>query len=74
MVADTIFHSKSDLNLYDAMAYYRLSKEDGEGEVSDSISNQRKLIHAYVENHPNITLIEEAYDDGYTGTNFAEVR
>ena len=70
MVADTIFHSKSDLNLYDAMAYYRLSKEDGEGEVSDSISNQRKLIHAYVENHPNITLIEEAYDDGYTGTNF----
>ncbi len=55
---------------YHAMAYYRLSKDAGAGHESDSISNQRKLIHAYVEKHPGITLAEESYDDGYTGTNY----
>lgn len=68
----------SDLEEYKAMAYYRLSKDDKnedkatdcESKVSDSILNQRKLVHAYLKNHPNITLVDEAYDDGYTGTNF----
>ncbi len=55
---------------YNAMAYYRLSKDDGAGHESDSITNQRKLIHAYVGKHPCITLAGEAYDDGYTGTNY----
>lgn len=56
-----------------AIAYYRLSKEaekktaDNE---SDSISNQRKLVHAFLEHNPNITLVGEEYDDGYTGTNY----
>lgn len=53
-----------------AIAYYRLSKDDGSGHISDSIENQRKLIHSYLENHPNIHLVEEADDDGYTGTNY----
>ncbi len=61
---------QSDLDLYNAMAYYRLSKDAGVGHESDSISNQRKLIHAYVAKHPGITLVDEAYDDGYTGTNY----
>ena len=68
----------SDLEEYKAMAYYRLSKDDknedriadSEGKISDSILNQRKLVHAYLQNHPNITLVDEAYDDGYTGTNY----
>lgn len=68
----------SDLEEYKAMAYYRLSKDDknedriadSEGKISDSILNQRKLVHAYLRNHPNITLVDEAYDDGYTGTNY----
>lgn len=60
----------SDSEVYDAMAYYRLSKYDGAVHESDSITNQRKLIHAYLENNHNINLIDEAYDDGYTGTNF----
>ena len=61
---------QSDLDLYNAMAYYRLSKDSGVGHESDSISNQRKLIHAYVAKHPGISLVDEAYDDGYTGTNY----
>ena len=70
MVANTICQSNPDIDIYEAMAYYRLSKDDGAGQVSDSLSNQRKLIRAYVDNHPNIKLVDEAYDDGYTGTNF----
>ncbi|NBK78580.1 recombinase [bacterium D16-76] len=53
-----------------AMAYYRLSKDDGNAHESDSIQNQRKLIHAYLQNHPYMELVDEAYDDGYTGTNY----
>lgn len=53
-----------------AMAYYRLSKDDGNIHESDSIQNQRKLIHAYLQEHPYMELVDEAYDDGYTGTNY----
>ena len=67
-----------DVEEYRAMAYYRLSKDDknedrsrdSKGEISDSILNQRKLVHAYLQNHPGITLVDEAYDDGYSGTNY----
>ena len=62
---------ETDGTIYNAFAYYRLSKEDGKKNAeSDSIGNQRKLIHEYVSKHPNIVLIGEAYDDGYTGTNY----
>lgn len=70
MFVNTDTQMKSDLESYNAMAYYRLSKEDGSHHESDSISNQRKLIHAFLENNQNIKLVDEAYDDGYTGTNF----
>lgn len=56
---------------YLAIAYYRLSKIDrNKTQESDSIANQRKLIQAYLGKHPNIALVDEAYDDGYTGTNY----
>ena len=57
-------------DVYVAMAYYRLSKDDGTKHESDSIANQRVLIHEYVKQNPNIKLVDEAYDDGYTGTNY----
>lgn len=50
--------------------YGRLSKEDGDKIESDSIKNQRDLIHAYVSQHEDLELVMEGYDDGYTGTNF----
>jgi len=56
--------------IYDAIAYYRLSKDDGRSHESDSIANQRVLIHEYAKQNPNIRLVDEAYDDGYTGTNY----
>lgn len=57
--------------IYHAVAYYRLSKEDSrKATVSDSIENQRKLVMNYVEQNPNINIVKELYDDGYTGTNY----
>ena len=47
-----------DSEQYDAIAYYRLSKDDGAKRESDSIANKRKLSGAFVENNPHINLIE----------------
>ena len=61
---------------YKAAIYLRLSKEDGDfsfsGEKleSDSISNQRLLIMDYLKQHPEITVVKEYCDDGFTGANF----
>lgn len=54
--------------------YYRLSREDGDKRESDSISNQRNLLQSYLKQHSDISFIQEYVDDGYSGTNFAEVR
>lgn len=62
--------------MYRAADYLRLSKEDGDSsfsakkQESDSISSQRALIEGYVAKCPDIELVAEYVDDGYTGTNF----
>ena len=61
---------------YKAAVYLRLSKEDGDFSFSkdksesDSISNQRLLIMDYLKSRPEITVVREYCDDGYTGANF----
>ncbi len=55
--------------------YYRLSLRDGdkkEEDVSNSIENQKKLLHSYVHSNKEFTGYEiiEFTDDGYSGTNF----
>lgn len=52
--------------------YFRLSLEDEREGESDSISNQRKLVDAFIEAQDNLRYMEsiELVDDGYTGTNF----
>ena len=62
--------SRTGEDCYEAIAYYRLSRDDGKEHESDSIANQRALIREYLKTHPNIRLAEEAFDDGYTGTNY----
>ena len=55
--------------------YIRLSLADGDlgngKDESNSISNQRNLLHQYIENHPEFSdwTVQEFVDDGYTGTN-----
>ena len=60
------FNQKSIL----AADYLRLSREDGDKLESDSIRNQRSLINDFVKQHPEIKLVDEYVDDGYSGTNF----
>ncbi len=62
--------------MYRAADYLRLSQEDGDSsfsakkQESNSISSQRELIQGYVAKCPDIELVAEFADDGYTGTNF----
>lgn len=53
-----------------AAAYLRLSIEDGDKAESNSIGNQRELIQNFVAERPELHLVGEYADDGYTGTNF----
>lgn len=56
--------------LYKAALYIRLSKEDGGKQESNSISNQRDLIYAFLKDKPEIQVCEEKIDDGYSGIDF----
>ena len=56
--------------IYYAVAYLRLSSEDGDKGESNSITNQKKLIQEYVSKSKDIKLVGEFQDDGFTGTNF----
>lgn len=57
-------------NLWRAGLYVRLSREDGDKEESDSISNQRSLLQAFINLENDIELHDIYIDDGYSGTNF----
>ena len=57
--------------IYNAAAYIRLSREDGNKfEESNSVKNQRDLINEFVNNQDDISIYEYYVDDGKTGTNF----
>ena len=55
---------------YNVAMYLRLSKDDGDNVESESITNQRKIITEYIDEHPEMKLYDEYIDDGYTGANF----
>lgn len=55
--------------------YLRLSKEDGDKDdesklESDSINSQRLIMEDFLAENPDIELVSEYPDDGFTGTNF----
>ena len=50
--------------------YCRLSREDGDKEESDSITNQKALIRDYAANLPDVSIVDEYVDDGFSGVNF----
>ncbi len=43
--------------------YIRLSREDGDKQESESISNQRKIIERYVKEN-ELNILDEYVDDG----------
>ena len=61
---------------YIIVKYLRLSLEDGDCPESDSIKNQRILLDTHITFIFKDVEYEviELIDDGYSGTNFVEVR
>lgn len=57
-------------HIFRTYSYLRLSVEDGDQIESDSIKNQRVIVSRFKDGHPEIQLVGEKIDDGYTGTNF----
>ena len=58
------------MSKYRATDYLRLSYTENHENESDSIANQKKLIEDYVKEHPDIELVSEKVDDGYSGILF----
>ena len=56
--------------VYNADIYVRISREDGDKEESDSISNQKILIQNFLKTKSDIKLHKIRVDDGFTGVNF----
>ena len=50
--------------------YGRLSVEDGDNIELNSIGNQQKISINYLDNHPEIKLVDQYFDNGYTGMNY----
>lgn len=50
--------------------YGRLSVEDGDNIELNSIGNQQKICIHYLDEHPEIKLVEQYFDNGYTGMNY----
>lgn len=67
---------KKEKKVYDAAVYLRLSKEDGDvsgksrREESNSITNQKRLIHDFLKSREDIRIFKEYVDDGYSGSDF----
>ncbi len=53
--------------VYDADVLSALSKEDGDKEESDSITNQRELILEFLKSKEDIRIHAVRVDDGYSG-------
>lgn len=63
-------NSSDDMKKLNTAIYIRLSREDGDGEESNSVVNQRTILRNYVETNDELTLYGEYVDDGYSGTDF----
>jgi len=58
-----------DMNTKLTILYQRLSREDGEDKVSNSIQNQRAMLEEFAERNGLVPYISLC-DDGYSGTNY----
>ena len=59
--------------IYNTALYLRLSRDDELQGESSSITTQRSMLRLYAKEH-HLNVIDEYIDDGWSGTNFVEVR
>lgn len=55
---------------WNTCGYVRLSREDGGGEESNSVTSQKNLIHDFLSRRPEFRECGMKVDDGYTGLHF----
>ena len=55
---------------FKATSYIRLSYTADRSNESDSVTNQRRLIENFVKQNPDIQIVSEKIDDGYSGIIF----
>lgn len=73
---EKINQTEPEKKVYAAAVYLRLSKEDGDvcgrdrKEESNSITNQKRLIHDFLKDREDIRVFKEYVDDGYSGSDF----
>jgi len=60
----------SEVKTWRGCLYLRISKEDGDKEESESITNQRALLLGHAEKLPGVTIVATKVDDGWSGANF----
>lgn len=58
--------------MYQMAAYCRLSKDDGENKISESIENQMKLIREYAGKSNDLEIADIYIDDGLFRTLFCK--
>lgn len=51
-------------------AYVRLSRENGGNETDDTLQTQILLVHSYIQDQPELSLIDTYVDNGVSGTRF----
>ena len=64
-----MFFSNITNNNFKTAIYIRLSREDGDKQESESISNQRDIIKRYIKEN-ELQFVDEYVDDGISGTTF----
>ena len=58
------------MSKYQAVKYVRLSHADEKDSESNSVINQKSFINDFVSKNPDIEIVSEKVDDGYTGIIF----
>lgn len=59
--------------IYNTALYMRLNRDDELQGESGSIQTQRMMLRQFAREQ-NLNVVGEYIDDGWSGTNFAEVR
>lgn len=49
--------------IYGVGIYIRLSREDGDDRESESVENQRDIIHKFIDDNKDLEFIDEYVDD-----------
>ncbi len=62
--------SQKSIDLWKTALYVRLSQDDKEKSISNSVINQQNMLKEFAEIDKEFKIVDCYIDDGYTGTNF----